>query len=148
MKDFKNIKYQILTDDKVANAVEYLLSKVILDKRLPQLKFYYKKHKIVLGRNGLYSVYKPDGVKIANKIHFQEVAKYIVDNINKYGSISHIQYIESEMFRHKDKIQYFLKYNSKLNSELLDCKIQPMYDNYYKFKNSLIQILKQNNLYQ
>lgn len=147
MNDFKNIKQQILTDEKIANAVEYLMSKVILDKKLPQLKFYYKKHKIILGRNGLYSIYKPNGEKIANKIHFQEVAKYIIDNIDKYGLINHIQYIETEMFRHKERIEFFSSYNTRLNSDLIDCKIQSMYDSYYKYKNSLIQLLKQNNLY-
>lgn len=147
MNDFKNIKQQILTDEKIANAVEYLMSKVILDKKLPQLKFYYKKHKIILGRNGLYSIYKPNGEKVANKIHFQEVAKYIIDNINSYGLINHIQYVESEMFRHKERIEFFSSYNTKVNSDLIDCKIQSMYDCYYKYKNTLIQLLKQNNLY-
>ena len=37
MTDLKNIKQKILTDEKVANAVEYLLSKVVLDKPLPKL---------------------------------------------------------------------------------------------------------------
>ena len=77
MENLKNIKEKILTDEKVATAVEYLMSKVILDKKLPQLWFIYKKHKVILGKNGLYSIYRPDGKKVANKIHFQEVAKYL-----------------------------------------------------------------------
>lgn len=147
MKDLKNIKHQIMTDEKVANAVEYLLSKVVLNQRLPQLRFFYKKHKIVLGKNGLYTVYKPNGEKLANKIHFQEVAKYIINNASSIGKIDHIQNIESEMFRHKDKITFFLNYNEHLHSDTLNSKLQSMYDYYYRCKNSLIQILKASSLY-
>lgn len=147
MKNLKNIKEQILTDEKVANAVEYLLSKVVLDKPLPQLRFIYKKHKIVLGKNGCYSVYSPDGKKIANQIHFQETAKYIANHSKQTSLINEIKFIESEMFRHKEKIEFFTNYNLKKNIYNLPPKIEAMYDYYYKFKESLINILKSDNLY-
>lgn len=142
MENFKELKQRILTDDKVANAIEYLLSKVILDKRLPQLRFIYKKHKIVLGRNGLYSIYKPNGQKLANKIHYQEVAKYVIDNIKNPYKSDYILRLESELFRHKEKIEFFSYYNNKVNIDVLDSKIQAMYDHYYQCKNSLLSLLR------
>ena len=146
MKNFKEIKQKILTDDKVANAIEYLLSKVILDRPLPQLRFIYKKHKVILGKNGLYSVYKPNGQKLANKIHYQEVAKYIIDNIKTPAKGDYIRYIESEMFRHKERIEFFSNYNNKMDIDVLECKIQAMYDQYNHCKNSLLNLLKMNTL--
>jgi hypothetical protein len=147
MVDFKNIKERILTDDKVATAIEYLLSKVILDKKLPQLRFIYKKYKIVLGKNGLYSIYQPDGKKIANQIHYQEVAKYIIDCIKSPAKCDYIRYIEKEMFRHKEKILFFLSYYNQKNIENIDCKLDSMYDYYYKYKNCLINLLTNHNVY-
>lgn len=148
MKNFNNLKQKILSDTDFANKIEYLMSKVILDRPLPQLKFIYKKHKIVLGKNGLYSIYKPDGKKLANKIHFQEVAKYIIDNIKYPAKGSYIQHIESEMFRHKEKIEFFSNYNNKKQLDILEDKISAMYDFYYRTKNSLINLLKENTLYR
>ena len=147
MTDLKNIKQKILTDDKVANAVEYLLSKVVLDKPLPKLWFIYKKHKIVLGKNGLYSIYDPKGKKIANKIHFQEVAKYVIDNVKCPAKGDYCRNVESEMFRHKEKIEFFTTYNNKIKLESLDAKIDAMWDFYYRTKHQLTSILKENRLY-
>lgn len=147
MENFKEIKHKILTDDKVANAIEYLMSKVILDRPLPQLRFIYKKHKVILGRNGLYSVYKPNGEKMANRIHFQEVAKYVIDNAKQPVKGDYIRQVEAEMFRHKEKIEFFSNYNNKVNIEVLESKIQAMYDQYYMWKNNLLNLLKANNLY-
>lgn len=144
MKNLHNIKQQILNDKKVANAVEYLLSKVVLDKKLPQLKFFYKKHKIILNKNGLFSIYKPNGQKLCNHIHYQEVAKYIIDNIDNIGNIEYIKYIENELFRFKDKIIFFTLYNQNKNLDIIDNKLQPIYDNYYKYKNTLLNLLKNN----
>lgn len=147
MNNFKELKQKILIDDDFANKIEYLMSKVILDRPLPKLKFIYKKHKIVLGRNGLYSIYKPDGKKLTNQIHFQEVAKYIIDNIKSPVKGSYIKYVESEMFRHKEKIEFFSNYNNKKQMDILESKISSMYDYYYRYKNSLINLLKENKLY-
>lgn len=147
MENFKELKQKILTDDKVANAIEYLMSKVILDRPLPQLRFIYKKHKVILGKNGLYSVYRPNGQKLANKIHYQEVAKYIIDNVKTPSKGDYIRYIESEMFRHKDRIEFFSNYNNKVNIDVLESKIQAMYDQYSHCKNSLLSLLKESNLY-
>lgn len=147
MSNFKELKHKILVDEDFANKIEYLMSKVILDRPLPQLKFIYKKHKIVLGRNGLYSIYKPDGKKLTNQIHFQEVAKYIIDNVKYVGKIDYIRYIESEMFRYKEKIEFFSNYNNKKQLDILESKISAMYDYYYLYKNSLINLLKENKLY-
>lgn len=147
MKSFNELKQKILIDDDFASKIEYLMSKVILDRPLPQLRFIYKKHKIVLGKNGLYTVYKPDGKKLANKIHFQEVAKYIVDNAKFTGKTDYIQEIESEMFRHKEKIEYFSNYNNTKQMDILESKISAMYDFYYRYKTSLVNLLKENNLY-
>lgn len=148
MNNLNLIKEKILTDDNMANIVEYLMSKVILDKKLPQLKFFYKKHKIILGRNGLYSIYQPNGLKIVNHIHFQEVAKYIIDNIKNNSKINYIKYLENEMIRHKEKIIFFLHYQQQHNSEVMETKISAMYDYYYRYKNSLLETLAKNNLYR
>lgn len=145
MTDLQNIKEKILTDEKVATAVEYLMSKVILDKKLPQLWFIYKKHKVKLGKNGLYSIYNPDGKKIANKIHFQEVAKYIIDNIKNQALCDNCRNVESEMFRHKEKIEFFTNYNQRVKIENLNAKIDAMWDFYYRTKNELLNILKYRN---
>ena len=146
MNDLNLIKEKILTDNNIANIVEYVMSKVILDKKLPQLKFFYKKHKIILGRNGLYSIYQPNGLKIANHIHFQEVAKYIIDNIKYNSRINHIKFLENEMIRHKEKIIFFLRYQQKYNSDVIESKLASMYDYYYQYKNSLLATLAKNNL--
>ena len=132
----------MITDEKVANAIEYLLSKVILDKKLPQLRFIYKKHKIVLGKNGLYSIYKPNGQKLANKIHYQEVAKYVIDNAKCPCKTDYILRLESELFRHKEKIEFFSNYNNKVNIDVLESKIQAMYDHYHRCKYSLLNLLQ------
>jgi hypothetical protein len=146
MIDFNEIKEKILNDEDFANATEYLLSKALLSQKLPQLKFFYKKHKIVLGQNGLFTVYQPDGLKLASKIHYQETAKYIILNREKFGNIQSIQRIESELFRYKDKIEFFLKYNQKVQSEIIEGKIQSMMDYYHLYKNSLIERLRDYNL--
>lgn len=147
MENVLNLKNKIFDDDNFANAFEYMMSKMVLDKKLPQLKFIYKKHKIVLGRNGLYTIYKPDGKKLINHIHFQETAKYIVNHSKEYALINEIIYFESEMFRHKEKIEFFSQYNNKMKSDILCAKIDSMYDFYYYNKNHLISILKNDNLY-
>jgi len=145
MTDLQNIKEKILTDEKVATAVEYLMSKVILDKKLPTLWFIYKKHKVILGKNGLYSVYNPDGKKVANKIHFQEVAKYVIDNIKNQPLCDYCRNVESEMFRHKEKIEFFTNYNQRVKIATLDAKIDAMWDFYHRTKNQLLNILNYHN---
>lgn len=141
MNKYSNIKERILTDDKFAKTMEYLMSKVVLDKPLPTLWFIYKKHKIVLGRNGLYTVYSPEKRKIATKIHFQEVAKYIVDNVKSPEKIKKIREAEDEMFRHREKIEFFTQYNTVANNTILEAKIDSMWNYYHVAKNSLLTLL-------
>lgn len=145
MMDFSEIKQKILTDDNVASAFEYMLSKMVFENPVKPLQFIYKKCKIATGRNNLYSIYDAKtGIKLYNKIYFQEVAKYVVDNLNCYGKISHILFLENELIRYKEKIDFFKKYYMQKKTDILGIKLSAMYDSYFQIKNSLLNVLKEN----
>lgn len=145
MMDFSEIKHKILTDDKIASAFEYMLSKMVFENPIKPLKFIYKKCKIVTERNNLYSIYDTKtGIKLYSKIHFQEVAKYIVNNLKSYGKVSYIIFLENELFRYKEKIDFFKNYYLQKKTDILEIKLSAMYDSYYKIKNSLLNTLKEN----
>lgn len=148
MINFKNIKQKILEDDNFATAVEYMLSKVILENPVGQLKFVYKKHKIIKSLKNKFSIYDlKSGKKLYGGIYFQDVAKYIVDNIKCPGRISEILYLEKELFRHRDKIIFFEKYYNQHPSDVLEDKIDSMHIYYERYKNSIINKLKENTVY-
>lgn len=148
MINFKNIKQKILEDEKFATAVEYMLSKVILENPIGQLKFVYKKYKIVKSLKNKFSIYElKTGKKLYGGIYFQDVAKYIVDNIKCPGRISEILYLEKELFRHKDKIIFFERYYNKFPSDVLEDKLDCMYQYYERYKRSLINKLKEDIVY-
>ena len=75
---------------------------------------------------------------------FQEVAKYVVDNLNCYGKISHILFLENELIRYKEKIDFFKKYYMQKKTDILGIKLSAMYDSYFQIKNSLLNVLKEN----
>ena len=129
--DFSEIKHKILTDDKIASAFEYMLSKMVFENPIKPLKFIYKKC-------------TKTGIKLYSKIHFQEVAKYIVDNLKSYGKVSYIIFLENELFRYKEKIDFFKNYYLQKKTDILEIKLSAMYDSYYKIKNSLLNTLKEN----
>lgn len=147
MMDFNYIKQQILTDDKIASAFEYMLSKMVLEHPVKPLKFIYKQCKIVLGNNKLYSVYdNKTGKKLYSKIHFQEVAKYIANNLKYPAKNSYILYIENELFRFQDKIDFFKKYYNQKQSDNIEVKLSAMFSQYFILRNTLICLLKEHNL--
>lgn len=103
---YQQIKDNILTDDKTAIAVEYMLSKAISSGISSTVKFIYKKHKIIKDKKKLYSIYRlEDGVKLYSKIKYQDMAKYIIDNLDNPTKINHIFEVENNISRIKDKIE-------------------------------------------
>ena len=126
---YQQIKDNILTDDKTAIAVEYMLSKAISSGISSTVKFIYKKHKIIKDKKKLYSIYRlEDGVKLFSKIKYQEMAKYIIDNLDNPTKINHIFEVENNISRIKDKIE-LMKLQRKVfkNKEILEDKIQASY---------------------
>ena len=149
MMDFKQIKNKILTDDKIATAFEYMMSKMVFENPVKPLKFIYKKCKIATERNNLYSIYdKKTGIKLYSKIHFQEVAKYIVDNLDNHGKINHILFLEEELFRYKDKIDFMKGFYKRKHNNLVAIKLTPIFESYNVIRNSILTLLRENNLYQ
>lgn len=137
-----NYKNKILTDDYFATTIEYILSKLILENPIGQLKFFYKKYKIIKKLNNKFFILNKDNKKIYSGIYFQETAKYIIDNIKNISKINYILFLEKELFRYKDKIYFYEKYLNKNYSEIVEDKLSQIYYNYDICKNSLISELK------
>ena len=143
MIKLKNIKQKVLTDDNFAIAVEYMLSKVILENPVGQLKFIYKKYKIVKNLKNKFSIYdNKSNKKLYDGIYLQDVAKYIVNNIKNQSKISYILFLEKELFNQKHKINFFEKKLFQHPNENIEIKLNSMYQYYDLYKNSLISCLK------
>lgn len=145
---YQQIKDKILTDDKVATAVEYMLSKAISTGISPTVKFIYKKHKIIKDKKKYYSIYRlEDGIKLYSKIKYQDMAKYIIDNLGNYSKIHRIMEVESNVSRLKDKIE-LMKLQRKYfkNKEILEDKIQASYVFYNQYKRELFDLIGKNNI--
>lgn len=145
---YKQIKEKILTDDKTATVVEYMLSKAIANGISTTVKFIYKKHKIVKSKNKLYSIYRlNDGIKLYSKIKYQDMAKYIIDNLGDESKIKRIFEMEESVDRLKNKID-FLKLQHKYfkNKEILESKIQGAYAIYNNYKREFLKTIGKNNI--
>lgn len=137
------IKNKILNDDEFASKIEYLLSKTILDNPpIHKTVFVYKKQKIILGKNQLYSIYDLNTKqKLFSGIHYEEVAKCIAKNI-KHPYISESIYkAESELIRFKNKIDFMKKSILNHYSEVKVCKLSSDIYYYNCAKNNLIKLL-------
>lgn len=145
---YQQIKNSILTDEKTATAVEYMLSKAISSGISSTVKFIYKKHKIIKNKQKLYSIYRlEDGIKLYSKIKYQDMAKYIIDNLDNPTKIKHIFEVENNISRIKDKID-LMKLQHKIfkNKELLEDKIQASYIFYNHYKRELFDLIGKNNI--
>lgn len=145
---YQQIKDNILTDEKTAIAVEYMLSKAISSGISSTVKFIYKKHKIIKDKKKLYSIYRlEDGIKLYSKIKYQDIAKYIIDNLNNPSKINNIIEVESNISRIKNKIE-LMKLQHKLfkNKEILEDKIQASYVFYNNYKRELFKLIGKNNI--
>lgn len=147
-KNYQHIKNKILTDDKTAKVVEYMLSKAISEGISTTVKFIYKKHKIIKDKKRYYSIYRlEDGVKLFGKIKYQDIAKYIIDNIKEDYKIADILRKEETVSRHKDKIEFIKKQLLYFkNKDVLEVKLQLAIENYRRSKKELLNTIGKKNI--
>lgn len=146
--NYQYIKNKILTDDKTAKVVEYMLSKAIAEGIATTVKFIYKKHKIIKDKKRYYSIYRlEDGVKLFGKIKYQDIAKYIIDHINEDYKINDILRKEETVSRQKDKIEFIKKQLLYFkNKDVLEVKLQLAMENYRKSKQELLNTIGKKNI--
>ena len=147
-KLYKDIKNKILTDDKTAKVVEYMLSKAIAEGISTTVKFIYKKHKIIKNKRRYYSIYKlDDGTKLYGNIKYQDIAKYIIDNLNCVYKINNVLRLEENVSRFQDKID-FLKRQIQYfkNTDVLEVKLEMAVDGYKRNKKELLSTLGKRNI--
>lgn len=144
----KEIKNRILTDDYSAKMLEYMLSKAIADGISTTVKFIYKNHKIVKNKRKYYSIYRlEDGKKLYSKIKYQDMAKYIIDNINDNGKIFQIFEMEENVSRLKDKIDFLkLQYRNSKRKHCIESKLESAYTTYRMHKRDFLKTLKKYNI--
>lgn len=145
--NISEIKNKIINDDEFASKIEYLLSKTILDNPpIHKTVFVYKKQKIILGKNQLYSIYDLNTKqKLFSGIHYEETAKCIAKNIKKPFISESIFKAESELIRFKNKIDFMKK--SILN-HYSDVKMSKLSSDIYYYniaKRQLIKLLNEHN---
>ena len=147
MVDFGEFKKKIINDDKTALAIEYIFSKVIKEGMSHCIKFIYKRHKIIRDKKGFYSIYRlEDGLKLYGKIKWQDVAKYIIDNLNDSVKIERVLKAQYDVLRFKDKIDFLTEQymHNKKNTDIIVSKIQMAYGQYNMYKRELFSILGKN----
>ena len=146
--NYEYIKNKILTDDKTAKVVEYMLSKAIAEGISTTVKFIYKKHKIIKNKRRYYSIYKlDDGTKLYGNIKYQDIAKYIIDNLNCDYKINNVLRLEENVSRFQDKID-FLKRQIQYfkNTDVLEVKLEMAIDGYKRNKKELLSTLGKRNI--
>lgn len=142
MINLRNIKHKIMTDDKFAITVEYLMSKVVFENPINPLKFVYKNHLVVKGKNNKFSIYElKTNKKLYGGIYLQDVAKYIISNIDSYGKVTEIIHLEKEYFRHLEKLKFFTKYYEKVQTPASEAKLSSIIMFYNMSKNDIVQKL-------
>ena len=148
MKNYKYIKEKILTDDTTANVVEYMLSKAITEGISTTVNFIYKKHKIIKDKRRYYSIYRiHDGKKLYSKIKYQDMAKYIIDNLHNDAKIRNIIKLEEDVSRFKDKIN-FMKQQMTYFKDIsrLEAKLTLTLDYYNRSKREFLTTLGKKNI--
>jgi len=148
MNSYEIIKQKILTDDKTADIVEYMMSKAISTSVSPTVKFIYKKYKIIKNRKKLYSIYNMfSGKKLYSNIKYQDIAKYIIDNINDSFKINNILKMEENVSRLQDKIDFLKQQYMRLsNKEVIECKLYTAYSSYRMYKRELLSAIGKKNI--
>lgn len=144
----QEIKQRILSDDNTAKMLEYMLSKAISDGISTTVKFIYKNHKIIKDKRRYYSIYKlADGRKLYSKIKYQDMAKYIIDNINDFGKIQEIFLKEERVSRLQEKINFLkCQYLYTSHKDCIESKLESAYTTYRLYKRDLLTTLKKNNI--
>ena len=148
MKNINEIKKIIIENDNIARCVEYILSSVISDGISPKLEFIYKNHKIIRNNNKKYSIYNlKTKRKIYSDIKYQDMAKYIIDNINNYTKIKNIFDLEKNVSRLREKIDFLkVQYYYSNNKNIIEAKIENAYTTYNIYKMEFLKTLKKNNI--
>lgn len=148
MNSYQIIKDKILTDDKTADLVEYMMSKAISTSVSPTVKFIYKKYKIIKNKRKYYSIYNMfTGEKLYSNIKYQDMAKYIIDNINDPYKINNIIKAEQNVSRLQDKIDFLKEqYVRTKNKELIECKLYTAYSSYRMYKRDLLNLIGKKNI--
>ena len=148
MNSIEIITNRILTDDKTADIIEYMMSKAISSSVSPTVKFIYKKYKIVKNKRKYYSIYNLyTGQKLYSNIKYQDMAKYIIDNINDPYKINNIIELEGNVSRLQDKIEFLKQQYMRLsNKELIECKLYTAYSTYRKYKRELLDLIGKKNI--
>lgn len=142
MKKYQKIKNKILNDDLFATKIQYMLSKVILEDPIKPLKFIYKKYKIEKRLNNKFSIYDmKTNKKLYGGIYFQDVAKYVVDNIKNHGNVVNILKLEKELIRHKDKIEFYERYYQQKRNNNIKIKLNNIYFYYELYRNSILELI-------
>ena len=141
----QEIKKKILTESDFASKEEYILTKTILNKpHIHKKVFVYKKQKIILGKNQLYSIYDLNTKeKLYSGIHYEEVAKAIAKNLKNRVIADNIFKAENELIRFKNKIDFMKK---SIQNHYTDVKVSKLYMdiNYYNScKKNLIKLITQ-----
>ena len=148
MNSYEVIKQKILTDDKTADIVEYMMSKAISTSVSPTVKFIYKKYKVIKNKRKLYSIYNMfSGKKLYSNIKYQDIAKYIIDNIDDGYKIDNILKLEENVSRLQDKIDFLKQQYLRLkNKELIECKLYTAYSSYRLHKKELLNTIGKKNI--
>jgi hypothetical protein len=145
---YQHIKNKILTDDTTASVVEYMLSKAIAEGISTTVKFIYKNHKIIKNKRRYYSIYRlEDGKKLYGKIKYQDIAKYIIDNLDETSKINRIIELEANVSRFQDKIDFMKKQLVVFrDTNVLEVKLERTLDYYRYFKRQLLTTLGKHNI--
>ena len=148
MNPVNAIKQKILTDDKTADIIEYMMSKAISTSVSPTVKFIYKKYKIIKNRRKYYSIYNLcTGKKLYSNLKYQDMAKYIIDNINDPYKINSIIELEANVSRLQDKIDFLKRQYMRLNNkEVIECKLYTAYSTYRKYKKEFLDVIGKKNI--
>lgn len=146
--NYIHIKNKILTDDNTAKVVEYMLSKAIAEGIATTVKFIYKNHKIIKNKRRYYSIYRlEDGKKLYGKIKYQDIAKYIIDNLDETSKINNIIRLEENVSRFQDKIDFMKKQMMTFkNPNIVEIKLERTMDYYRYFKRQLLTTLGKRNI--
>lgn len=145
----KQIKDKILNDDKTATVIEYMFSKALTECAPNTLKFIYKNHKIIRGKNKKYSIYRlSDGLKLFGNIRYQDMAKYIIDNLNNSNLVNNIIELEKTVQRFKDKIEFLkMQYSSnRYDNYIIESKLENAFTYYRVYKKEFLSILRKSNV--
>lgn len=145
----KEIREKILADNTKSSALEYMFSKALEECLTGTVKFIYKKHKIIKNKRKYYSIYRmDDGKKLYGPMKYQDMAKYIIDNIDNTHLIKRIFDKEYELSRYEDKIDFLKRQYISFKGDKSNVLTQLIMaiDGYKKVKKEFLIILGKHNI--